>query len=149
MNARPDDRRIDHRLHCFPPHSGVLIGVLLACALADFGAVAAAKFDEGREALARAITSASNAVARASADPARPVCHFRPPANWMNDPNGLIQHRGWYQLFYQHNPYGDQWGHMHWGHARSRDLIHWEHLPIALWPSKEAGEEHVFSGCAT
>jgi beta-fructofuranosidase len=88
------------------------------------------------------------AAAAQVADPRRPRFHFRPPANWMNDPNGTIFHNGYYHLFYQHNPYGDTWGHMHWGHARSRDLVRWEHLPIALWPSKELGEEHVFSGCA-
>ncbi len=67
----------------------------------------------------------------------------------MNDPNGTIFLDGWYHVFYQHNPFGDAWGHMHWGHARSRDLVHWEHLPIALWPSESKGEEHVFSGAAT
>lgn len=95
-----------------------------------------------------AITRASNAAVRAAGDPTRPVYHFRPPANWMNDPNGPIFHRGYYHMFYQLNPYGDNWGNMHWGHARSRDLVRWEHLPIALGPSKEAGEDHVFSGCA-
>ena len=54
---------------------------------------------------------------------------------------------GHYQLFYQHNPFADEWGHMHWGHARSRDGVRWEHRPIALWPSLEEGEEHCFSGC--
>ena len=49
-------------------------------------------------------------------------------------------------MFYQHNPYGDRWDWMHWGHARSQDLVHWEHLPIALWPSVERGENHCFSG---
>jgi beta-fructofuranosidase len=93
--------------------------------------------------------SVAAAIPRAAADPQRPHYHFGPPANWMNDPNGTIYANGYYQLFYQHNPYGDTWGHMHWGHARSRDLIHWEHLPIALWPSHELGEEHVFSGCAS
>ncbi|NLH15571.1 MAG: glycoside hydrolase family 32 protein [Phycisphaerae bacterium] len=88
------------------------------------------------------------AVAKAEADPARPVFHFHPPAQWMNDLNGPIWYKDYYHIFYQHNPYGDQWGNMHWGHARSRDLVQWEHLPIALWPSKEKGEDHCFSGCA-
>ena len=88
------------------------------------------------------------AIPLAESDPARPAYHFRPPANWNNDPNGTIFYKGWHHLFYQLNPYGSEWGHMHWGHARSRDLVNWEHLPIALWPSLEKGEEHVFSGGA-
>jgi beta-fructofuranosidase len=99
-------------------------------------------------AIARAMESVQAAVPTARQDADRPRYHFRPPANWMNDPNGTIYHNGYYHLFYQHNPYGDGWGHMHWGHARSRDLVEWEHLPIALWPSLELGEKHVFSGCA-
>lgn len=99
-------------------------------------------------AIAAAMQSVLNAVPQGLADPQRPRYHFTPPAHWMNDPNGTIYANGYYHLFYQHNPYGDTWGHMHWGHARSRDLVHWEHLPIALWPSHERGEEHVFSGCA-
>jgi beta-fructofuranosidase len=98
--------------------------------------------------IARATASVQAAVERAEADPARPVAHFRPPAQWMNDPNGPFKIDGTYHLFYQHNPYGDRWDHMHWGHARSKDLIHWEHLPIALAPVKEKGEAHCFSGCA-
>jgi sucrose-6-phosphate hydrolase SacC (GH32 family) len=81
-------------------------------------------------------------------DPLRPRYHFLPPANWMNDPNAPLYHDGWYHLFYQHNPFGDTWGFVHWGHARSRDLLRWEHLPIALRPSYELGEQHCFSGCA-
>jgi beta-fructofuranosidase len=104
--------------------------------------------DERESLLARAEASVGEASARAAADPSRPVVHFRPKANWMNDPNGTIYLNGYYHVFYQFNPYGDAWGHMHWGHARSRDLVHWEHLPIALWPSEAAGEEHVFSGGA-
>ncbi len=100
-------------------------------------------------AIDRATQGVAAALMRAAADPTRPVYHFRPPAQWMNDPNGVIFHEGWYHIFYQHNPYGDNWGHMHWGHARSRDLVDWDHLPIALWPSLELGEEHCFSGCAT
>jgi beta-fructofuranosidase len=98
--------------------------------------------------IAKAMQSVQAAAARAQADPLRPIYHFLPPAYWMNDPNGPIYYGGWYHLFYQHNPFGDEWGYMHWGHARSRDLVHWEHLPIALAPAYEDGEEHVFSGCA-
>lgn len=99
-------------------------------------------------AIAQAMAAVAASVAKAESDPRRPRYHFLPPANWMNDPNGTIYHNGYYHLFYQHNPYADGWDHMHWGHARSRDLVHWEHLPIALWPSQELGESHCFSGCA-
>lgn len=101
---------------------------------------------EPRERIAKAMASVRAAIPVAESDPSRPAFHFRPPAQWMNDPNGTIYHDGWYHLFYQHNPFGDQWGDMHWGHARSRDMVHWEHLPIALWPTKSRGEDHVFSG---
>ena len=77
-----------------------------------------------------------------------PSYHFRPPANWMNDPNGLTYENGWYHLFFQYNPGADTWGDIHWGHARSRDLIHFEMLPEALAPSYEKGEVHCYSGCA-
>ena len=79
----------------------------------------------------------------------RPQYHFLPPANWMNDPNGLIQWNGTYHLFYQCNPDAAVWGNMHWGHAASPDLVHWQHLPFALAPTP-AGPDHsgVWSGCA-
>lgn len=64
----------------------------------------------------------------------------------MNDPNGTIYYGGYYHLFYQHNPNKDTWGNLHWGHARSVDLINWEHLPIALSPDEEHGETSCYSG---
>jgi beta-fructofuranosidase len=108
-----------------------------------------ADLKERDELLAKAQASVKAAAAKVADDPTQPIYHVLAPANWINDPNGPIQHGGYYHLFYQHNPYGDAWGNMHWGHVRSRDLAHWEHMPIALWPSKSKGEEHCFSGCAT
>lgn len=94
--------------------------------------------------------SAVAAVApRAQADPARPIYHVTAPAQWINDPNGPIFHKGYYHLFYQHYPFSDAGGPKYWGHVRSRDLVKWEHLPIALWPSTEKGESEIWSGCAT
>ena len=100
------------------------------------------------EDITSAMASVRGAASRASADPLRPAFHLMPPALWCNDPNGPILFDGWYHVFYQHNPYGDRWEHMHWGHARSQDLVHWEHQPIALWPSVGQGENHCFSGSA-
>lgn len=96
----------------------------------------------------RAMAAVRAAVHRANGDPERPTFHFRPPAQWMNDPNAAVYRVGRYHLFYQHNPYGDVWDNMHWGHAVSPDLVRWEHLPIALAPALELGEDHCFSGCA-
>ena len=79
----------------------------------------------------------------------RPRYHFQPVANWMNDPNGLIQWNGIYHLFYQYNPNGPLHGTIHWGHASSPDLVHWTHLPIALTPTPDSPDaDGCWSGCA-
>ncbi len=74
--------------------------------------------------------------------------HLKAPGNWLNDPNGFIYYKGKYHLFYQHFPYAPVWGTMHWGHAVSEDLVHWEHQDIALFPTKEYDKNGVFSGSA-
>lgn len=75
----------------------------------------------------------------------RPQYHFTPKGKWMNDPNGLLYNNGVYHLFYQYYPDDIVWGPMHWGHAVSTDMVHWEHKPIALFPD---GNGYIFSGSA-
>lgn len=74
--------------------------------------------------------------------------HIMPEANWMNDPNGLIQFNGEYHVFYQHHPYDENWGPMHWGHVKSKDLVNWEYCPIALAPGDACDKDGCFSGSA-
>ncbi len=75
--------------------------------------------------------------------PYRPQVHFSPRQNWTNDPNGLVYFNGEYHLFFQYNPFGDEWGHMSWGHAVSKDLLRWHELPVAI---PEEGDTMIFTG---
>lgn len=88
------------------------------------------------------LTGAS-AAATSGTPQYRPLYHFTPQQNWMNDPNGLIYHDGVYNLFFQYNPDGDEWGNISWGHATSTDLVHWTQQPLAI---PFDSNETVFSG---
>ena len=118
--------------------------------------------------LARGVEDIINASETANQDPVRPMYHFHSPSQWMDDPNGIIYHKGYYHMMYSLNPNTSEhragmvyktahrvWDPEHedwtggitvWGHARSRDLIHWEHLPIALYPVIEKGEHFIWFG---
>ena len=76
----------------------------------------------------------------------RPLYHFSPEAHWMNDPNGMFYKDGTYHLYFQYYPEGNQWGPMHWGHASTKDLVHWTEHPIAIYPDTALG--YIFSGSA-
>ncbi|MHC8772193.1 glycoside hydrolase family 32 protein [Escherichia coli] len=77
-----------------------------------------------------------------------PIFHLAPPAGWMNDPNGLIYFNGRYHAFFQHHPASAYQGPMHWGHATSTDMLHWQHEPIALAPGDKYDRDGCFSGSA-
>ena len=87
-------------------------------------------------------------------EPYRNQYHLQPFAKWTNDPNALCYFNGWYHVFYQTNPFGLYWSDMFWGHARSRDLIHWEFLPVCLFPEVSGRypfgdrDAYMWSGCA-
>ncbi len=122
-----------------------------------------------KQLLANAYKDIKAASKLAKKDPKRPMYHFRAPGQWMDDPNGGIWHNGYYHMFYCWNPnsYAQRAGMVYktaeriwdpdsedwtggvgvWGHARSKDLIHWEHLPIAIYPDIDKGEHFIWFGC--
>lgn len=101
------------------------------------------------EAIIRATAAVQAAAPRAQADPSHPLFHVISPAQFMNDPNGPIYYKGCYHLFYQYTPYNADGGVKYWGHARSKNLVKWESLPIAIAPSGDLGEDSIWSGCCT
>ena len=113
----------------------VVIGILL---LINLGCIEKEKKETDENATVEANVQTYN-------EPFRPQYHFSPEQGWMNDPNGLVYHNGDYHLFYQYYPHATVWGPMHWGHAVSKDLVTWEHKPIALFPDEKG---YIFSGSA-
>ncbi|WP_220101863.1 GH32 C-terminal domain-containing protein [Actinomyces sp. Z3] len=111
------------------------LAVTTALALAAVGAAAPLP----------AAPAAADPADTTAADPWRPLAHYSPQNNWMNDPNGLVYVDGEYHMFYQYNPEGSEWGNMSWGHAVSTDLVHWEELGVAIPYTADYG---VFSGSA-
>lgn len=108
-----------------------LAGLTLAGLLSGAGPVSAGESDVG------------NPQGSLGQEQYRPAVHFSPEKNWMNDPNGMVFHNGVYHLYYQHNPSGNIWGNMSWGHATSPDLVHWKEQPLAI---STDDQEDVFSG---
>ncbi len=88
------------------------------------------------------------AFAKTIKDENRPAFHLGARIGWMNDPNGFCYYQGKYHMFYQYHPYDSHWGPMHWGHAVSEDLLHWEYLPAALAPDEFYDKDGCFSGSA-
>ena len=103
-----------------------------------------------KETMQSAIDRAQHVIEQQASEVAKTAMrqryHFMGPCGWINDPNGLIYYKGKYHFFYQFNPYSGFWSQMHWGHAVSDDLLHWEHLPVALAPS-EIYDDHPQGGC--
>lgn len=96
-----------------------------------------------KDALALNLLKLGDTFDTTNTDYYRPLYHFTPLYGWMNDPNGMVYKDGEYHLYFQYNPYGSKWGNMHWGHAVSKDLLHWEHLNTAIARDTMG---HIFSG---
>lgn len=106
------------------------------------------KGDYHKELICKAERAIAGLKGNTMNDPHRLNYHFMAPSSWINDPNGLIYFEGEYHMFYQQHPYSASNGPKYWGHAKSKDLVHWEHLPIALAPSEEYEKNGCFSGTA-
>ena len=129
--------------------SQFVLQVMVLITFAVLGTVHAQTVDPLEKEMQAAQAALEEAIPRAAKDTTRPMYHFRPPARWMNDICGTIYYKGYHHIFHQSNPYLDDeygWG---WGHARSKDLVHWEVLPFALPPMKHRGERRCNSGCVT
>lgn len=126
----------------------LLILAALACAEPPTADADESGLSDG---IKRAMQALEEAAPEVAADSTRPGFHLLPPARWMNDVCGGFYYRGWHHVFYQHTPYSDQWGTdngVGWGHARSKDLVHWEHLPPALMPADGHDNRMDASGSA-
>lgn len=134
---------------CF--HTGVLHGLVDDVRIYD-----RALSDDEMRMLVGAVVPDRNALPepdllpseeRFESDRHRPRFHFIPPANWTNEPHGPIYWKGEFHVFYQANPSGPYWGHIHWGHSSSKDLVHWKHWPAALRPEPASDRLGIWSGC--
>lgn len=121
----------------------LLAGGMLLSACGGAGSSSDAAVDAGADTAAGKWQSPDYAAL--AKDPHRPQVHFSPAAKWMNDPNGMVYSNGVYHLFYQHYPDSTVWGPMHWAHATSTDLVHWQHQPIGIYPDSLGW---IFSGSA-
>ena len=117
----------------------VALAAVVTAVLVAAGQVAPAAAAQGR------VGASAARVGAPYTETYRPQFHFSPARNWMNDPNGLLYYRGEYHLFFQYNPSGNTWGNISWGHAVSRDLVHWRELPVAI-PAD--AQNYAFSGSA-
>lgn len=110
--------------------------LVIACALLLMLYIVVAPVDASHnQQVSMRVLSATNGNASSTSahgQPYRTKFHFQPKKNWMNDPNGPLFYKGWYHLFYQYNPDAAVWGNITWGHAVSKDLIHWRYLHTAL-----------------